>query len=208
MIPLCLVIAAYFLGSIPFGLILTKLAGLGDIRQTGSGNIGATNVLRTGNKKIAALTLLLDMLKGFVAVKIALHFLPSAVNMHSDPVPSLVAYGVAMVALLAHIYPVWLKFKGGKGVAVYFGVLLALSPATFLIAISNWLGVFYTKRISSFSALTSALFVPLWLYIFTDLNGMFFGLLAGAVIAYTHRANIERLMNGTEPKFTSKKGEM
>jgi glycerol-3-phosphate acyltransferase PlsY len=113
-----------------------------------------------------------------------------------------------VAALIGHIYPVWLKGKGGKGVATYFGILAAIHPLVFLIAISNWLGVFYTKRISSFSALIAAFFTPLWLYIFTDLYGMFYGILTGALLAYTHRANIERLLNGTEPPFISRKEEV
>lgn len=201
MISAVLIVVAYLLGSIPFGLILTKVCGLGDIRQVGSGNIGATNVLRTGNKKIAALTLLLDMLKGYAAVSLALYFIPYALNPEGESVPERVIYVIALVALLGHVYPVWLKGKGGKGVATYFGTLLAISPFAFFITLSNWLGVFYTKRISSFSALMAALFVPLWLYVFTDLSGMIYGFLAGGLLAYTHRANIERLMNGTEPRF-------
>lgn len=201
MISAVLIVVAYLLGSIPFGLILTKVCGLGDIRQVGSGNIGATNVLRTGNKKIAAFTLLLDMLKGYAAVSIALYFIPLALNPEGESVPDQVIYAIALVALLGHVYPIWLKGKGGKGVATYFGTLLAISPFAFFITLSNWLGVFYTKRISSFSALMAALFVPLWLYVFTDLSGMIYGFLAGGLLAYTHRANIERLMNGTEPRF-------
>lgn len=199
-----LCVTGYLLGSIPFGLLLTKFAGLGDIRATGSGNIGATNVLRTGNKKIAALTLLLDMLKGTLAMVLAMHFLPTMTNHAGDTIPCWHQYFVAAATLLGHIFPLWLRGKGGKGVATYFGILLGISPFTFLIAITNWLGLFYTKRISSLSALFSIALVPLWLFIFTDIVGTVAGILFAILIFYTHRSNIKRLLSGTEPPFNPK----
>lgn len=196
-------ILAYLLGTIPSGLLLTKYAGLGDIREIGSGNIGATNVLRTGNKKLAALTLLLDMLKGFIAVELALHFTTPAKNAMGDAIPSLICYLVATAVLAGHILPFWLKFKGGKGVATYFGILLALHPYVFLLTATNWLVMFYAKRISSLAALFAVIFVPFWMFVFTDYNGLIFGLIFSAIIAYTHRENIKRLINGTEPRFSA-----
>ena len=201
MILFLLIPLGYLLGSIPFGLLLTKYAGLGDIRAVGSGNIGATNVLRTGNKKLAAATLLLDAMKGFVAVALARYLLPSEVNAAGDAIPNWGVYAVGLAALLGHVYPVWLKFKGGKGVATALGVLLALSPLTFVITLSNWLVMFQQKRISSLSALFAFAFVPLWLWVFTDLTGALAGILYVALIFYTHRANIQRLRTGTEPCF-------
>jgi glycerol-3-phosphate acyltransferase PlsY len=196
---------AYLLGSIPFGLVIGKLAGLGDIRQIGSGNIGATNMLRTGSKKLAALTLLLDMLKGAVAVWLAAPFLPMATSRLGDAIPSPWLYAVALCAVLGHIFSFWLKGKGGKGVATVLGVLLALSPITFAMSILNWLVIFYFYRISSLAALFCALFIPLWLYIFTDLTGMVAGGFLSGILVFTHRANISRLLDGIEPRVGEKK---
>jgi acyl phosphate:glycerol-3-phosphate acyltransferase len=198
---LCLL--AYLLGSVPFGLLLTKYAGLGDIRATGSGNIGATNVLRTGNKKLAAATLALDMLKGATVVWVASAFLPVSEGSLGNPLPSAPVYAVALMALMGHIFPLWLNFKGGKGVATAFGILLALAPYAFLITAINWIVMFRERRISSLAALTAFLLVPFWLYIFTDKAGMVFGLVLLGILAYTHRENIKRLRAGTESKFES-----
>ncbi len=195
-----LFIIAYLLGSLPTGLLLTKAAGMGDIRNVGSGNIGATNVLRTGKKHLAALTLLFDMLKGALAVWIAKSYLPSDPGI-INAVPSSLIYLVAVMALLGHIFPVWLKFKGGKGVATAFGILYALAPYVFFITASNWLAMFWVKRISSLSALIAFMMVPFWLYIFTDMKGLLFGLAMACILAYTHRENIKRLIAGTEPRF-------
>jgi glycerol-3-phosphate acyltransferase PlsY len=124
-------------------------------------------------------------------------------SLAGKPIPSYYAYLVGMAALLGHIFPIWLQGKGGKGVATYLGVLLGLCPFVFLITITNWLGLFYTKRISSLSALFSVAMVPLWLYIFTDIIGALAGVVFAALIFYTHRENIKRLLSGTEPRFAA-----
>lgn len=186
-------VLGYLLGSIPFGLLLTRAAGLGDIRQIGSGNIGATNVLRTGNKKLAAATLLLDAAKGAFAVVLAR-------NLFGE-LPAVIA-GVA--AFLGHVYPVWLSFKGGKGVATYLGVLIALAWKLAAVFAVFWLAIAKLGRISSLAALvaTVAATVASWFW-----GGRELALsvtLMGAVIVLKHRANIERLMAGEEPRIGSK----
>ncbi|ATU91960.1 glycerol-3-phosphate 1-O-acyltransferase PlsY [Phyllobacterium zundukense] len=182
----------YLLGSFPFGLILTRMAGLGDVRSIGSGNIGATNVLRTGNKKLAAATLLLDMLKGTAAVLIAGIVSPEA------------AIVAGFGAFLGHIFPVWLKFKGGKGVATYLGVLLGLFWQGALIFAAVWLIIAYTTRYSSLAALVAAVIVPVALYIigFHQIAVLFFVLTI--IVFIKHRANIQRLVSGTEGKIGAK----
>ncbi len=147
-------IFGYLLGSVPLGLILTRMAGLGDVRSIGSGNIGATNVLRTGNKKLAAATLILDMLKGTVAVLVAGIAGPEA------------AIAAGLGAFLGHIFPVWLKFKGGKGVATYLGVLLGLFWKGALIFAAVWLLIAFATRYSSLAALVAAVITPIALYFF------------------------------------------
>jgi glycerol-3-phosphate acyltransferase PlsY len=185
---LIVILVGYGLGSIPFGLVLARAAGLGDIRQIGSGNIGATNVLRTGNKTIAALTLAADVTKGLVPVLLG-HW----VGGRLDPV-----FG-GLAALCGHIFPVWLGFKGGKGVATAAGVLFGWSWPLGLFALATWIGVFAARRISSLAALCAvgvACLASLWLapgYILPVL-------IVGAVVAAKHHANIRRLMAGTEPR--------
>ncbi|WP_271893776.1 glycerol-3-phosphate 1-O-acyltransferase PlsY [Candidatus Phyllobacterium onerii] len=183
---------SYLLGSIPFGLILTRMAGLGDVRSIGSGNIGATNVLRTGNKKLAAATLVLDMLKGTVAVLIA--------GIASPEAAIIAGFG----AFLGHIFPVWLKFKGGKGVATYLGVLLGLFWQGALIFAAVWLIIAYTSRYSSLAALFAAIIVPIALYIIGvhQIAALFFVLTI--IVFIKHRANIQRLVSGTEGKIGAK----
>ncbi len=182
----------YLLGSIPFGLILTRMAGLGDVRSIGSGNIGATNVLRTGNKKLAAATLLLDMLKGTAAVLIAGIAGPEA------------AIAAGLGAFLGHIFPVWLNFKGGKGVATYLGVLLGLFWQGALIFAAAWLIVAYATRYSSLAALVAAVIVPIALY-FSGVHQIAALFLVLTIIVFIkHRANIQRLVSGTEGKIGSK----
>jgi glycerol-3-phosphate acyltransferase PlsY len=183
-------VAGYLLGSIPFGLILTRAAGLGDIRQIGSGNIGATNVLRTGNKKIAAATLFLDGAKGAVAVLSVWAFLGKD--------PALVA---AVAAFLGHVYPVWLKFKGGKGVATFIGLGLALHWPAGLITCATWLGTAYFFRISSLAALVAAAMTPAYLLAFGKPLLAATALVLSAIIAFAHRENIARLLKGTEPRI-------
>lgn len=180
----------YLLGSIPFGLILTKLAGLGDIRQVGSGNIGATNVLRAGGKKLAAFTLLLDALKGVVAVMIGNHYTPTL---------GMVA-GAA--ALLGHSYPVWLKYKGGKGVATGFGISCALNLPVGLAIGFTWTLVFFMVRYSSVAALSAAALAPFYGWLLGDINLLYFYLVISSFVIWRHRVNIQRLLNGTEPAFS------
>lgn len=191
-------VIGYLFGSIPFGLILTKVFGYGDIRTIGSGNIGATNVLRTGNKKLAIATLLLDALKGAVAIFLLTHIflLPP-----SSPLPLITAF----FALLGHIFPVWLKFKGGKGVATGLGILLTLSWPTGLAAAGVWLVTACLSRISSLSALVAVGTSPLWAYLFGDRHLTYLcGAMAVLIIA-KHHSNIKRLLRGEEPKIGQKK---
>jgi acyl phosphate:glycerol-3-phosphate acyltransferase len=182
--------AGYFLGSIPFGLILTRLAGMQDIRSVGSGNIGATNVLRTGRKGLAAATLLCDMLKGTAAVLLISKIFGSDA--------SLVA---GLGAVLGHIMPVWLKFKGGKGVATYIGVLLGLSWIAALAFGAIWCAVAAITRYSSLAALVASLCTPLLLWFLIGNWPAFLFAILTAIVWFMHWANIERLVAGTEPKI-------
>ncbi len=203
------VVLAYVLGSIPFGLLLTRLAGLGDIRKIGSGNIGATNVLRTGRKGLAAATVLLDGLKGALAVVIGANVNGSA---------GALICGVA--AVVGHLFPVWLRFRGGKGVATGFGVLIAASPIAGLACGAIWLIVAWVfryssaaaQRYSSLAELTAAVTSPIFAYV----AGLYLDWIDGPKLAavaailaliliYKHSANIGRLLNGTEPKIGSEK---
>ncbi len=184
-------IAAYLIGSIPFGLLLTRAAGLGDIRAIGSGNIGATNVLRTGNKKLAFATLMLDMIKGGVAVIIA--------GALDDG--GFIAGFAALAAVIGHSYPLWLKFKGGKGVATTFGACFALYPLIGVASALLWLTTFLFTRISSFSALVAIGAMPVIALLSTEFAEAFFLLPVAFLVFYRHRANIARLKAGTEPKF-------
>ena len=182
------IIIGYLLGSIPFGLLLSRAAGLGDIRKIGSGNIGATNVLRTGNKGIAALTLICDVLKGLAPVLFG-RWMGGAF----DPV-----WG-GFAALLGHVFPIWLGFKGGKGVATAAGILFGWSWPLALIALGTWIGMFAARRISSLSAL-SAIMVAIFATRFVAPEFFWPVVAMGLVVALTHRANIRRLLDGTEPK--------
>jgi glycerol-3-phosphate acyltransferase PlsY len=186
-------VAGYLLGSIPFGLILTRFAGLGDVRAIGSGNIGATNVLRTGRKGLAAATLLGDALKGTAAVVLADRLIGA---------DAAVAAGFA--AFIGHLFPVWLGFKGGKGVATYLGVLLGLFWPVVLIFAGVWIGIAYFSRISSLAALTATVVTPiaLWLY---DQNAaaVLFAVLT-VIVWVKHRQNIARLLAGTESRIGQK----
>ena len=189
--------AGYLSGSIPFGLVITKAAGLGDIRQIGSGNIGATNVLRTGRKDLALATFLLDSLK---AGLVALGF-----TLAAGPEAGMVA---GFAAFLGHCYPVWLGFKGGKGVATYAGLLIFVTPLKgLLIGAPVWLGLFALTRISSLSALAAAAAVPPGAYLLGERNPVILGGLAALslLVFWTHRSNLGRLLKGTEPRFGAKK---
>jgi acyl phosphate:glycerol-3-phosphate acyltransferase len=181
-------VLGYLSGSIPFGLLLTRAAGLGDVRKIGSGNIGATNVLRTGNKKIAALTLLCDVLKGLLPVLFGKWF-----------AGTLGAELAGFAALAGHIFPVWLGFKGGKGVATALGVMLGWSWPIAVIGALTWMIMFWVRRISSLAALCAAIVAIPAAYIFNDVPWFIIALLA-LIIWVTHRTNIQRLLNGTEPK--------
>lgn len=182
----------YLLGSIPFGLLVTRVAGKGDVREFGSGNIGATNVVRAGGKALGALTLVLDVLKGAAAVWIAQNF------MAGDPV---VDQAAAAGALIGHLYPVWLKFQGGKGVATLFGVLIALSPTAALVYAIVWLAVLLIVRISSVAGMAAAISAPIAAAAIGP--DMLFPLLLGfaLLIVWKHRSNIARLRAGTEPRI-------
>lgn len=194
LLPVALILG-YLLGSIPFGLLLTRIAGTQDLRTVGSGNIGATNVLRTGRKGLAALTLLGDALKGTAAVVIASSF--------GGPDAAMLA---GLGAFLGHLFPVWLKFHGGKGVAVYIGILLGLfwPGAVFFCVI--WLATAFTFRYSSLSALVASLLTPVMLWIFdhTAAHAALFTILT-LLLIYMHRENITRLLAGTESRIGAKK---
>jgi len=183
----------YLLGSIPFGLVLTRLIGLGNLREIGSGNIGATNVLRTGNKAAAALTLLLDGGKGAAAVLVA---------------RSLAGEDAAQLAGLAafagHCYPVWLRFQGGKGVATFLGLLLALAWPVGIAACLTWLATALMLRISSLAALVAAVLAPVWAGLLGSGDAVGLCVCLAALILWRHRGNIARLRAGTEPRIGQK----
>jgi acyl phosphate:glycerol-3-phosphate acyltransferase len=192
-------LVGYLLGSIPFGLILTKLGGAGDVRSIGSGNIGATNVLRTGRKGLAAATLLLDGLKGTAAVLIA----PTVMNYMGARTgwgPLIAGLG----AFLGHLFPVWLGFKGGKGVATYIGVGLGLNWRIALAFVVVWLATALLTKISSLSALVAMLVVPLVAFYYLGWPAAVACAIMTALAFYMHRANISRLLAGTEPKIGAK----
>ena len=179
----------YFFGSIPFGLILTKMAGIGDVRNIGSGNIGATNVLRTGRKGLAALTLVLDTAKGAGAVLIGAQFGPDMMMV------------AALGALIGHLFPVWLKFRGGKGVATAAGVMLALAWQPALICIAIWLLVLVISRYSSLAALIATLCIPPLTYWLSTPQIAEFTILVTILVWSRHIPNIRRLLNGTESRI-------
>lgn len=187
-------LVAYFLGSIPFGLILTRLAGLGDIRAIGSGNIGATNVLRTGRRALAACTLILDALKGTVAVLLAAYLQPQLAPL------------AAVCALLGHMFPLWLRFKGGKGVASALGVWLGLNSVVFGALCAAWLVAVAITRVSSMGALFAMLTLPVVVYCVQPAL-LPAALVTTALVVLRHRDNITRLLAGTEPRLGRKKEE-
>jgi len=194
MLELLAIAVGYLCGTIPFGLILTKSAGLGDIRAIGSGNIGATNVLRTGNKTVAALTLLLDALKGTAPVL--------AITWLAGPQAGILA---GLAAFFGHLFPLWLGFKGGKGVATNIGVLFGLHWPLGLIFLTVWLAVAFAFRMSSLAALTASLLTPLWAILLDRYDLLRPAVILGAAIFLTHRANIARLLKGEEPKISLSK---
>ena len=194
LILLLVALASYLLGSVPFGVVITRALGLGDLRQIGSGNIGATNVLRTGNRAAAAATLILDAAKGAVAVLLARAWVgPDAAQV------------AALFAFLGHLYPVWLQFRGGKGVATFLGTLLALAWPVGLAACATWAVTAAVSRISSLSALVAAGFAPVWLLIFGRGQMLALVIILAALVFLRHGANIARLRAGTEPRIGAKK---
>ncbi len=194
--PVLLVVTAllsYLLGSVPFGIVITRLLGLGDLRQIGSGNIGATNVLRTGNKGAALATLLLDAGKGGIAVALARGLVgPDAAQV------------AALFSFAGHLFPVWLGFKGGKGVATFLGTLLVLAWPAGLAACATWAVVAAISRISSLSALVAAVLSPIWLYLLGYPEMVALAGILALVILERHKTNIARLIAGKEPKIGKK----
>lgn len=188
-------VASYLLGSIPFGMVIAKAMGLGNLRDIGSGNIGATNVLRTGSKTAALATLLLDAGKGGIAVLLARFFVGEDA-----------AQLAGLAAFIGHVFPVWLNFNGGKGVATYLGTLLALSFFAGLAACLTWLAFALAFRISSLAALAAAALMPLWLQFMGLPDYVMLAALLGAIIWMRHAPNIRRILGGTEKKIQLKKG--
>ena len=182
----------YLFGSVPFGLILTRVGGKGDVREIGSGNIGATNVLRTGSKGLAALTLILDCLKATAAIVVSQ-------RLFGEETGAFAATG----AILGHLYPVWLKFRGGKGVATFLGVLIALLWPAALVYAAVWIFLLLTLRISSLAGMTAAISAPI---LALALHSSYFPMLLGfaLLVLWKHRENISRLKKGTEPRIGPK----
>jgi len=195
-LPLMAVVAllAFLLGSVPFGVVITRMMGLGDLRKIGSGNIGATNVLRTGNKPAALATLICDAGKGGVAVLIA------RATLGEDA-----AQLAGLAAFLGHLYPVWLKFQGGKGVATFFGTLLALSWPVGLASGACWLAAAAIWRMSSLAGLVAVASSTAWMMFFDRGEMLLLGIAFTLLVYWRHRANISRLRAGTEPKIGQKK---
>ena len=191
----------YLIGSVPFGLVLTKMSGLGDIRNIGSGNIGATNVLRTGNKKIAFLTLILDGSKGALALFLLTSVLTntSILNLYKS---ELIMSVVAISSVLGHCFPIWLNFRGGKGVATGFGTILFLNLIVGIVALVIWALIAKLFKISSISALISYFLIP-FLMIFNSVENYFIiaSIFISLICWFQHRENIKRLLNRTEPKI-------
>ena len=205
------ILVGYLVGSIPFGLIFTRIAGYGDVRKIGSGNIGATNVLRTGNKGLAAATLVFDVLKGTFAAILG----PLAASLFLDPnvatsgtataialAPAAYAAGVA--AFLGHVFPVWLGFNGGKGVAVYIGVLIGLVWPAALIFCGIWLAVAVATRFSSLAALSSSFITPFAAFYIQNATAGGVAAIMSILLIFKHRANIQRLLAGQEPRIGAK----
>jgi len=185
---------SYIIGSIPFGLLITKIFLKKDIRKIGSGNIGATNVLRTGSKSLGGATLILDSFKGYVSIIITVYFFSNYTDNTS------IIYFSALICLLGHIFPIWLKFKGGKGVAVYLGILLSASFNLGLIFIISWVIVLYLTKYSSLASLASTLVIFLYSFFFYNFNVSLFFFITFIIFIYTHRENIYRIKNKTENK--------
>ncbi len=179
---------SYLMGSIPFGFILTKLFLKQDIRNIGSGNIGATNALRTGNKFLGYSTLILDIAKAIIPILYVKNNYPDLI------------YLASLSAFLGHVFPIWLKFKGGKGVATYLGILFSINFIYGFIFVSNWLIIFFLSKYSSLSSLIASFSIPVYLYVSGNTNGLSFFLIMFVLIFYTHRENVKRLKNQEETK--------
>ena len=179
---------SYFIGSIPFGYILTKIFLKKDIRTIGSGNIGATNVLRTGNKIIGYSTLIFDILKGVIPVLFIKFYFPDYIFIS------------ALSVFIGHVFPVWLKFKGGKGVATYLGILFCINYLFGFIFVISWLIIFIISKYSSLSSILSSLSIPVYLFFSNNFQNKYFYIIMFVLIFFTHRANIKRLVNQEESK--------
>ena len=179
---------SYLMGSVPFGFILTKFFLKQDIRNIGSGNIGATNAMRTGNKLIGYSTLILDIAKAIIPIIYVKNTYPDLI------------YLASLSAFLGHVFPIWLKFKGGKGVATYVGILFAINIVYGFIFITNWLFIFFLSKYSSLSSLIATLSIPVYLYVSGNVDGISFFLIIFVLIFYTHRENVKRLKNQEETK--------
>ena len=179
---------SYLIGSIPFGFILTKIFLKKDIRNIGSGNIGATNVLRTGNKIVGYLTLILDILKAVIPVLLTKFYIPDYIFIS------------ALSVFIGHVFPIWLKFKGGKGVATYLGILFCINYLFGFIFICSWLIIFLITKFSSLSSIIASLSIPVYLFFLDNFQNKYFYIIMFVLIFYTHRENIKRLINQEESK--------
>jgi glycerol-3-phosphate acyltransferase PlsY len=203
-----LLVGSYLLGSIPFGYLAGRLVGI-DIRQTGSGNVGATNVVRVLGKRYGYPVFVLDVLKGFAAVKISMLMAPGRPPEWNSP--EIFGILAAMSSVLGHLYPPWLKFKGGKGVATSAGALLALTPVATVIGVAIWIIVFWLTRYVSLASITAAAALPIVILVISsqDQNKrrplVYSSACVAAVVIWRHRSNLSRLMHGTEPRFTRKR---
>ena len=182
------IIISYLMGSIPFGLILTKIFLKKDIRDVGSGNIGATNVLRTGNKAVGYLTLTLDVLKAVTPVLYIKFYFPELVYISS------------LSVFLGHVFPIWLKFKGGKGVATYLGILFSINYILGIFFIFSWLIIFYVSKYSSLGSILSSLIIPIFIFFNSNYENEYFFIIMFVLILFTHRENVKRLINKEESK--------
>ena len=182
------IVVAYFLGSIPFGFVLTKIFLKKDIRDIGSGNIGATNALRTGNKAVGYSTLILDVVKAVIPIMFIKYNFPEYI------------YIAALSVFLGHVFPIWLKFKGGKGVATYLGILFSMNIFFGIVFVTSWLIVFFISKFSSLSSLIATLSIPIFIFFFNNQGNIIFFLIMFVLIFYTHRENIKRLKNKEETK--------
>ncbi len=199
------ILGGYLLGSVPFGLLITRLAGCGDIRKIGSGNIGATNVLRTGRKDLALLTVLLDASKAGFAAWLALRFVPDKSMFFAGIFTSanlVAALYAGTAAIIGHNFPIWLKFKGGKGVASTFGFILVINPVIALMALATWLVFALLFRYSSLSALAAAVLTPLYAYFYAGETESIFFTAVALLIVVRHHANIRRLLKNEESKIS------